>query len=181
VRVASRHIPKFVHRPLGLAGWAVLSVLAASLGYVALVEPKLVLAVLGSLGVLFWLAHLHGKRQERTLLALASARDGQTICEFARDFDARAVDTWIIRAVYEQLQGQLKHIHPAFPVRAEDRLKEDLLLDDDDLEMNLAQEVEQRTGRSLDGSASNPYFGKVRTVRDFVLFFQAQPKSNGAT
>ncbi|RQO58068.1 hypothetical protein DBR47_14800 [Paucibacter sp. KBW04] len=115
------------------------------------------------------------------MLTLASEREGQSICEFARDFDARAVNTWIIRAVYEQLQEQLKHIHPAFPVRADDRLKEDLLLDDDDLDMDLAQEVEARTGISIDQSGNNPYFGKVKTVRDFVLFFQSQPGSNNAT
>jgi hypothetical protein len=169
-------MPKFVRRPPGLVGWAVFSVLAAGVGYIAVAEPKPMLVALGSLGVLFWRARVHGNHQERRLLALASARDGQTICEFARDFDARAVDTWVIRAVYEQLQGQLEYIHPAFPVRAEDRLKEDLFLDDDDLDMDVAQEVEQRTGRALDSITNNPYLGKVRTVRDLVLFFQAQPR-----
>jgi hypothetical protein len=181
VRIASRHMPKLKHRRPGVAVWLLLLSLATSLGYVALAKPKPFFAVLGVVAVLFWLSHLQGKREERRLLALASAREGQTICEFARDFDARAVDTWVIRAAYEQLQGQLKHVHPAFPVRGDDRLKEDLFIDDDDLDMGLAQEVEERTGRSLDGSASNPYFGKVRTVRDFVLFFQSQPKSSSAT
>lgn len=124
---------------------------------------------------------LQGQRENRKLLAIAAAREGQTICEFAREFDARAVDTWIIRAAYEQLQGQLRHIHPAFPVRADDRLKEDLFLDDDDLDIDLAQEVEARTGRSLDGSAKNPSLGGIKTVRDFVLFFHSQPKSSSAT
>jgi hypothetical protein len=100
--------------------------------------------------------------------------------QFARDFDTRAVDTWIVRAVYEQVQGQLKHVHPAFPVRASDRLKEDLHLDDDDLDMDLAVQVEQRTGRSLDETKANPLFGKVKTVRDLVLFFHAQPKRGAA-
>ncbi|MDI4635539.1 hypothetical protein J7U46_20920 [Pelomonas sp. V22] len=115
------------------------------------------------------------------MLALASRREGQSICEFARDFDARAVDTWVIRAVYEQLQSHLRYVHPSFPVRADDRLKEDLLLDDDDLDIDLAQEVEERTGRSVDGATNNPYSGKVRTVRDFVLFFQHQPRAKSAT
>jgi hypothetical protein len=66
-------------------------------------------------------------------------------------------------------------------VRADDLLKEDLLLDDDDLDMDLAQEVEARTGISMDESGSNPYFGKVKTVRDLVFFFQNQPGSSNAT
>jgi hypothetical protein len=111
---------------------------------------------------------------------LASQREGQTICEFARDFDTQAIDTWIIRAVYEQLQAQLKYIHSAFPIRADDRIKEDLLLDDDDLDMDLASEVETRTARPLDKTDNNPYSGKVKTVRDVVLFFQHQPKAADA-
>lgn len=181
MRIASRHMPKLQPRSGGLTGWLLLSVIGASATYVAISEPKYFLVVAGVLAVLFAVAHLQGRRDKRKLLALAAGRSGQTICDFARDFDARAVDTWVIRAVYEQLQGQLSHVHPAFPVRADDRLKEDLLLDDDDLDIDLAQEVEARTGRSLDGSAGNPYFGRVQTVRDLVHFFQCQPKASSAT
>lgn len=181
MRVASRHMPKLKHRRPGVAVWLLLLLLAGSLVYVALVEPQPFFAILSVLAVLFCLSHLQARRQVRGLLALAQGREGQTICEFTRDFDARSVDTWVIRATYEQLQDQLKHVHPAFPVRADDRLKEDLYLDDDDLDMGLAPEVEERTGRSLDGGSDNPYFGKVKTVRDFVLFFQSQPRSGSAT
>jgi len=174
-------MPNFKSRTVGVVGWLLLAVLSAGAAYVAIAESKYFVAGVAVLAVLSVLANLQGKRENRKLLALAASREGQTICEFARDFDARAVDTWIIRAAYEQLQGQLRHIHPAFPVRADDRLKEDLFLDEDDLDMDLAQEVEARTGRSLDGSDNNPYFGRVKTVRDLVLFFQSQPKPGSAT
>jgi hypothetical protein len=144
-------------------------------------SPKLVLLGVAALLGLFAIAHHQAKRDEVKLHALASARSGQSICEFTRDFDYRSVDTWIIRAVYEQLQSQLTHIHPAFPIRADDRLKEDLLLDDDDLDLDVAQEVEARTRRRLDGAIGNPYFDKVKTVRDLVLFFQSQPREVDAT
>ncbi|MYM69161.1 hypothetical protein GTP45_20300 [Pseudoduganella sp. FT55W] len=120
------------------------------------------------------------KRNEEHLRRLTREREGESICEFAREFDTRQVDTWIIRAVYEQLQCHLSHVHPAFPIRARDRLKEDLQLDDVDLDIDIAQEVEQRTGRSLDGSDSNPYFGKVETAADLVMFFQGQPHCRSA-
>jgi hypothetical protein len=141
MRIASRHMPKLQPHAVGPARWLLLLMLGAGAAYVALSAPKPFFAVVGVLMVLVAEAGLRLKRDHRKLRALAATRHGQTICEFARDFDARAVDTWIIRAVYEQLQAQLEHVHPAFPVRADDRLKEDLFLDDDDLDMDLAQEV----------------------------------------
>lgn len=164
-----------------IAGWLLIACILAVCVYFAVAKPVALLIAVGSLTVLYMAAKLQSRREARKLLTLASEREGQSICEFARDFDARAVNTWIVRAVYEQLQERLKHIHPAFPVRAGYRLKEDLLLDDDDLDMDLVQEVEARTGISVEESGSNPYFGKVKTVRDFVLFFQSQPGSSNAT
>jgi hypothetical protein len=155
------------------AGWALVNALSSS--------PKAVLLGASGLAALFACARYQAKRGDARLHALAHARSGQSICEFTRDFDYRLVDTWIIRAVYEQLQRQLVHIHPAFPIRADDRLKEDLLLDDDDLDLDVAQEVEARTRRTLDDAKNNPYFGKVHTVRDLVIFFQNQPGQAGAT
>lgn len=163
---------------MALAGWLLIACILAGGAYVAVAEPAPSLAVLSVLAVVICLGWRQIKREDSKLLTLASSREGQTICEFAREFDARAVDTWVVRAVYEQVQGQLRHIHPRFPVRADDRLKEDLLLDDDDLDMDLAQEIEQRTGRSVDACDHNPYFGRVKTVRDLVLFFQHQPRSS---
>lgn len=160
------------------AGWLLIACISASGVYSAIAKPAAFVIAASTLTVLILLARQQSQREARKLLTLASKRDGQSICEFAEDFDTRAVNTWIIRAVYEQLQGHLKHIHPAFPVRADDRLKEDLLLDDDDLDMDLAQEVEARTGISIDESGGNPYFGKVKTVRDLVFFFQNQPGSS---
>ena len=35
-------------------------------------------------------------------------RTRESICEFSRAFEVRETDTWVIRAVYEQLQQQLR-------------------------------------------------------------------------
>ncbi len=180
MRAPSRQMPKFVHRKAGPWAWLALAVLAAGMVFAAWSEPKAVLVVLTALFCAFLLARASTKRAEDQLRRLAETREGQSICEFARDFDARSIDTWIIRAVYEQLQSHLRYAHPAFPVRASDRLKLDLHLDDDDLDMDIATEVEQRSGRSLGRTGENPYFGKVETVRDLVLFFQSQPRCNAA-
>lgn len=181
MRIASRRMPPFIRKPMGFIGWFVAACFLAAIGYVALAKPGASLTALIVLIAIYFLARPQFKREEQQLRELAALRKDGSICDFAGDFDARAVDTWIIRAVYEQLQGKLRHIHPSFPIRANDRLKEDLLLDDDDLDMDLAQEVEARTGRSLNDCSSNPYMGKVKTVRDLVLFFQNQPRASNAT
>lgn len=156
--------------------WVCLASLVAGFLYFVVTSPAgTAVFVLLFCGV-FLLARRETRRIAEHLRCLAAEREGESICDFARDFDTRQVDTWIVRAVYEQLQYHLTDVSPAFPVRASDRLKEDLLLDDDDLDMDIAQEVEQRAGRSLDDTSANPYFGKVKTVRDLVMFFQFQPK-----
>ena len=180
MRIASRHMPKFRAKPMGLLAWVFLAALGAAVAYLVFTEPK-ASAIVAALLIAGYVATLPSiKREEKQLRELAASREGQSICDFASEFDLRTVDSWVVRAVYEQVQRQLAHVHPAFPLRADDRLREDLRLDDDDLDLDVATEVEERTGRSLDATRSNPYFGKVRTVRDLVLFFQAQARSGAA-
>jgi hypothetical protein len=167
-------MPKYLSKQTGFMYWAYLAVLVAGFVYCLISAPVFAsICVLLFCG-LFVAARKETRRDKEHLRRLAGEREGQSICEFARDFDTRKIDTWIVRAVYEQLQQHLNHVHPAFPVRAADRLKEDLHFDDDDLDMDIAGEVEQRTARSLDDSSANPYFGKVVTAGDLVMFFQAQ-------
>jgi hypothetical protein len=177
MRIPSRQMPKFVPKPVGRWAWVVLAALAAGLLYAVVSAPKAAAVGIAVLLALSGWAHLDLKRQRLKLEKLAATRRGQSICEFARDFDTRQVDTWIIRAVYEHLQEQLTYAHPAFPVRATDRLKEDLRLDPDDIDLDVLVQVEQRTGRSLNHTRDNPYYGLVQTAGDLVLFFQAQPRA----
>jgi hypothetical protein len=69
----------------------------------------------------------------------------------------------VIRAVYEQLQLQLRHVHPNFPVRPTDRLIEDLKFDPDDMDM--AVDIPQRTGRGWKNTNADPFYGRVKTWR----------------
>jgi hypothetical protein len=177
MRTPSRFMPPFQARVPGVVGWLfaiALAVGALLLSYRFAASAPLAMGLgLGALGVYVW----HAVRsRRRKLRAVAQMRVGQGICEFARDFDNRAVDTWVIRAVFEQLQSYLADVQPAFPVRAEDRLPKHLIADPDDLDMDLVHQIAQRTGRSLEKTDLNPHYGKVLTVRDLVLFFDAQPK-----
>ncbi len=167
-------MPKYRTRQAGLVLWMCLAVLIAGFFYSAVSAPFGTVAFVLMFFGAFLIARRKTRRDAEQLRCLAEERVGESICEFAREFDAREVDTWIIRAVYEQLQLHLNGLRPEFPLRASDRLKEDLRLDDDDLDMDIADEVGQRTGRSLNSLETNPYFGKVKTVRDLVMFFQAQ-------
>ncbi len=83
------------------------------------------------------------------------------------------MDTWVIRAVYEEVCRQMAS--PGFPLHPEDNLWKTLRLDEDDLDWEIAEAVAQRTGRPLANYESNPYYEKVQTVGDLVMFFNAQP------
>lgn len=149
---------------------------AAGLGLMWLATLPTVLWM-ASLLLAFWiLARTSLKKQRNRLVSIAAGRKGESICHFARSLNTREVDTWVIRAVYVVLQQELEFAQPRFPVRASDDL-EALLFDPDDLDMAVAPEVSRRAGRSLKDTETNPYYGKVRSVGDLVMFFNAQPKT----
>jgi hypothetical protein len=165
-------MPKFMRRRHWWS-WAALCVLAFVPVYFLLAHPIWTSLVVGTL---IAMATVENHRRRRQLKHLAELRAGESICEFARSFERKGVDTWVIRAVYEELQDYLGK-NPVIPIRATDRLDDDLPIDMEDLEMDLAVQISQRTGRSLTDSVANPYYEKIRTVEDLVLFFNAQPKA----
>ena len=145
MRIPSRRMSKFVPKPIGLWPWVALAAFASGMLYAAVSQPRAAAVCVAAVLVLSAWASIDLKRQRARLQELAAMRSGQSICDFARDFDTRQVDTWIILAIYEHLQEQLTYAHPAFPIRATDRLKEDLLLEPDDLDLDVLVQVEQRT------------------------------------
>lgn len=149
---------------------------AALLSFVWFSSAATIVLVGLAFGGLWMLSHRELHRHQMQLAGMAAAREGESICQFARSFDTRRVDTWVIRAVHETLQEELKSAHPAFPVRASDLLG-DLLVDPDDLDLDVVPEVGRRAGRSLDNLEANPGYGRVKTVGDLVLFFNAQPRA----
>lgn len=97
---------------------------------------------------------------------IADARSGEGICEFARSFDRNEVDTWIIRAAYQELST-------TFPVRATDNLYDHFGACDEDVD-DIVTRIAERAGRSMDGWEENPV-REVQTVLDVVTFLQNQP------
>lgn len=122
-------------------------------------------------GILIGTNH-YGKRR---IKILAKSRPTDSICSFARSFDARNIDTRIIRAVYEEVGTFLTSRKELFPLRPADNFWKDLRIDPESLE-DIGRDVSYRTGRSFDNTAQNPYFNKVETAADLVNFFMAQPQ-----
>ena len=176
MRIPSRRMPKYTAPTLGWFGKVALVVLMAVLVYViadASWTKLLVVAIALTVLVFFGMRSL--KVEQERLQTLAANRFGESICEFARSFDCRQVDTWVIRAVYEELQEALPWGTKGFPVRASDDLNRDLLDNDIEAIEDLIPILAARTGRSLTDTESNPYWNKIRTAADLVYFINAQP------
>ena len=74
------------------------------------------------------------KKRKAYFQELLSKRECYSICEFSKYFNDKEIDTWVIRAVYEQLQNNLKSECKQFPVLPEDDIFVDLKIDDEDFE-----------------------------------------------
>jgi hypothetical protein len=119
-------------------------------------------------------------RTRRIHRRLVSERTGASICSFARAFDCQHTDTWVIRAVYEELSRLLSIDGQPFPILADDHFYgRGLKIDPEDLD-DLVSDIAFRARRSLDGSEKNPFYGRVETVRDMVAFLQNQPRLDRA-
>lgn len=181
MRLPSRRMPPPVNRdfPFGLRQCLViLAGLALAVGYLIHAVPPLgfSLIVIATLVCLLFIFSAFSNRQTtRRLQALADARKGESICAFARSFDARETDTWVIRAAYQEVQQWLQAYADAFPVRASDTLVGDLEIDAEDVE-DLIRDIAKRSGHSIEKPEDNPYHGSVLTVSDLVLFISAQPR-----
>ena len=176
MKLASRFMPMYEPKKANkLALFCLISLVIAILIY----KPIYIafVAVIALL-VITW-SKFEQPKIDKYFEKLCEERRGLSICEFAKEFDDRTVDTWIIRATYEQIQAALptKHI---VPIKASDNLFDELKLDEDDLDLNLVEEIAQRTGRSLKNYENNPYYGKVTTARNLVLFFNHQTIANAS-
>ena len=162
--------PVAVRPPLRWPARCFLAVMAVAFMAVFWTYP---VTVGGSLLALGSLVAVLSRREALRLARMAQGRAEESICQFARSIDCRRVDTWVVRAVYEELQRSLSAVG-AVPLRLTDNLQSDLRLDADDLD-DLVSDMAQRARRSLADTSANPLFGKVTTVGDLVEFLHAQP------
>lgn len=98
---------------------------------------------------------------------MADKRQGLSICQFARQFNPRTVDTCIIQAVWNTLQEN-GYIGYPLPLKADDKLDEDLDLVNDAVELEeLVEDIAARCGRDLTGIENNQFLPIV-TVGSLV-------------
>jgi hypothetical protein len=117
----------------------------------------------------------HERQQHERLKAAAADREGESICTFARSFDFRSIDTWILRGVYEEFQDDCRFGEGIMPLRKSDRFLEDLSIDPEDLSDRII-ELAARVGRSLEGFEQNSWNGKIGDAGDLVMFLMNQPR-----
>lgn len=153
-------------------GWLALSAIACGAAGLIFAHP---LGVLDFVLVLTPFVIVGIRIRQGRIARLIESRRDNSICEFARSFDARVVDPWIIRATFEQIQGHLSK-DDAIGIRATDDLTKVLCIDPEELDLDIAAEIAQRAGRSMENAERNPHFGRVKLVRDLVYFFNEQPK-----
>lgn len=133
---------------------------------------------------IFWLTLFIGyliaiAKQEKIKLIekrqiMADKRQGLSICQFARQFSPHTVDTWVIRAVWNTLQGN-GYIDYPLPLKASDKLDDDLDLVNDANELEeLVEDIAARCGRDLCGIEDNPFL-PITTVGSLVSVLNAQP------
>jgi hypothetical protein len=168
MKTLSRNLPAL---PKVIAPWWAWFILLAALGWFGYFLYKAPY-IGGSLVLIGMFLHFKDQKKMKRLVA---ARPDDTICTFAKDLNPRDVDPWIIRATYDEFTSLLKLREIKFPIRASDRFKEDLNLDFDDLEEAIVV-IAKRTCRSITETKSNPYYDHIKTVRDFVMFINHQPK-----
>lgn len=174
MRLPSRLLPPRHRESLDHAAVLFLTILAVGFGYFLYSASTFARCMIAMACCAVW---CHGaavtKREKRRYEALARSREGVSICQFARSFDLRQTDTWIIRATYQELQQWLQPYVAAFPVCASDGLFSDFHLEADELD-DLLQDIAARSGRSLEKAEDNPWYGSVHTVKDLVAFISAQ-------
>lgn len=117
-------------------------------------------------------------RDARRFARMQAERAGEGICTFARGFDRRTTDPWIIRAVHDALQPYFVTRSGPVPIRPSDRLYGELRIDGEELD-DLARTIAWRTGRPLENADDNPV-RPVETVDDLVRFFAHQPRVRAA-
>lgn len=170
MRQPSRYMPQWKREQATTTVWLLRAFFVILLAALCYSTPKGFFILIGLASVVTIFALLDQKK----LIKRLNTREDVSICTFARSFDCRNVDTWIIRATYEEIQ---RYLDPKTlpPIKTSDRLWEDLHIEADDVEY-IGVAVAKRIGYDLRDTKSNPLYDGVKTVEDLVLFLTNQPR-----
>jgi hypothetical protein len=128
----------------------------------------------------FFVAVVYAIADNFKLKKILLERGDPNICEYARSFDYRVVDTKIMREVWNEIQQSLGNYNgKPFPIKADDLLYGTYSIDPEDLD-EIYWTVADRLGIDTRNPEVNPLFNKVTTVRNLVMFLHHQPKVHHA-
>ena len=178
-RIPSRYMPTYEEISTQKSQWIAYSFLilsTGSIGYLIWYEPWLGFFIVLAIFAVHILSLISPDSEyELNIEKLAKQRKNEDIGTFTRSLDYRNIDTWIIRSTYEEISHELGFRNKSLPIRISDDLEKDLELDDEDL-FYIYNRIVARVGISNKETEKNPYYGKVETVKDLILFLNAQPK-----
>ncbi len=169
MKIPSRFMPKY--RPeivkFTWREWIFFILFLFIIGFMFWAKPFALLAVI----FVFAFGYILNIIDDKKLQKIALKRKNYNIGDFAKSFDLKNTDTWIIRAVYEELQDCLSIKN--FPIFADDNITKLFHIDGEEID-ELLEIVAQRTGRSLENLEQNPYFNTEPTARNIVLLLNKQ-------
>lgn len=186
MRTPSRFLFAAPQARLNATSWLVIALLCAGLLYgvyrmvaAFITDGNPLILIISAFVAWLVIEGIRDNRQWRAhLRMLAQQRKDHSICDFARSFDAREVDTWVIRASWNVLSESVNRDGPdgfTVPIFADDRLADEFMLEDDEDLLETLEEMAHRAGRSTELLGTEGFSGPVITVRDAVLLLNALP------
>ena len=159
-------LPPTAPKKLTVVGWIISFALLTGMAWrmVTSVPTRWAIGLVTSLFVVMTILDRY------RLKRIKHERKEESICSFARQLPAKHHDTWIVRAVYEELSREL-----GAPLRPTDDVTRFWHIDPDELD-EIAFRIAHRAGRSMDDTKNNPMFDRVVTIQDMIFFFEHQPR-----
>lgn len=151
---------------------AALVLLPAALFIIILPRYFGVIAAIMFYGWYFAMNYWGTVHDDKHFKKISQGREKDNICTFSRYFDCNQVDTWVIRAVFEEIQDYCSQVL----IRPDDNVFDDLLIDEEDYTDDLVPEIADRCGRSLEGGENNSNWGETNTLKGLIYFLNSQPK-----
>ncbi|WP_415896030.1 hypothetical protein ACMXYQ_07065 [Neptuniibacter sp. PT34_22] len=126
------------------------------------------------IGVIVILMLILGTFEHIRMQRLSGERGEVDVCKYAKSFDYRSVDTKIMREVWNELHLWLgKYDGKAFPIKTEDKFEDTYNMDPEDLD-DIYLAIADRLGINTENPQKKPYFNKVTSVKNLVLFLHHQ-------
>lgn len=174
MKIPSNRMPKYEVPKTSILAWIFLVVTILSFCYTAYDDINIRYFFVAIIIFIVVMSAIGDTKYER----LKESRKDWDIGNFAKEFDLKVIDTWVVRAVYEAVYDEVE-----LPVKADDDIDKDLRIDMGDLEFDeILINVSQRTGRVLtEESVEYDDIENIKTVRDLVDFFNKLPLSKVKT